>query len=399
MALFGPSLAPCPYCYNKIDPKRAMFRCTGRQAAGRVPCQKREDDVRRDALGDATPVYGSFTPAASRLPGARAAVRCPSCDGITSIRVCPGCHSVLPANFTAESPMFGIVGVRGSGKTVMLSVLTQELTSTVARRFKASIDSVGTSKLLEDLAQLRRGYDSESRALPEQTARAGKSTAVPAVFEWQISRERLGGSQKTLSTILSFYDSSGEDLASLDRTREQHYLAAADGLILLLDPFGFPENRTTAISRGVSTDALVDEPRSVLRNVTEMLREAEQVRNGKKIKRPLAIVLAKIDAFFDEVGPDHTVRSPSITGPYFSEKESLDLHNHAAALVSQWGGDDVLAMLELNYTTYRFFVASALGVEPDYRTARVNAKGVLPHRVAEPLLWHMARRGFLPTEG
>jgi ABC-type molybdenum transport system ATPase subunit/photorepair protein PhrA len=33
--------------------------------------------------------------------------------------------------------------VRGSGKTTMLTVLTQELTTTVARRFRASIDAVG----------------------------------------------------------------------------------------------------------------------------------------------------------------------------------------------------------------------------------------------------------------
>jgi hypothetical protein len=56
-------------------------------------------------------------------------------------------------------------------------------------------------------------------------------------------------------------------------------------------------------------------------------------------------------------------------------------------------------MLELNYTTYRLFVASALGAEPNYRTNTVNSRGVLPHRVAEPLLWLMARRKFIRTEG
>jgi hypothetical protein len=120
---------------------------------------------------------------------------------------------------------------------------------------------------------------------------------------------------------------------------------------------------------------------------------------NKKIKRPIAVVLAKIDAFFNQVGPDHPIRRPSVTGPYFSEQESLDLHNHVAALINQWGGSDVLNMLELNYTTYRLFVASALGAEPNYRTNTVNSRGVLPHRVAEPLLWLMARRKFIRTDG
>ena len=75
-----------------------------------------------------------------------------------------------------------------------------------------------------------------------------------------------------------------------------------------------------------------------------------------------------------------------------------EFHNHVAALISQWGGHDVLNMLELNYTTYRLFVASALGAEPNYRTNTVNGRGVLPHRVTEPLLWLMARRNFIRTD-
>jgi hypothetical protein len=280
----------------------------------------------------------------------------------------------------------------------MLTVLTQELTTTVARRFSASIDAVGNSRLLSKLDKFRTDMSIGGGHLPDQTATYSQIETVPAVFEWQLPKNTLIGA-RTVSTILSFYDTAGEDLSNLDIAREQHYLAAADGLILLLDPFGFPENRNNALNRGVDPSMLKDEPRSVLRNVTELLREADRLAANKKIKRPIAVVLAKIDAFFNEVGPDHPIRRPSVTGPYFSEQESLDLHNHVAALISQWGGSGVLNMLELNYTTYRLFVASALGAEPDYRRNTVNSRGVLPHRVAEPLLWLMARRKFIRTDG
>lgn len=390
--------APCPYCYEHIDPRRLSFRCGSRPAPGRPVCTKQEDTLRRTVLGDATPVLPSFEPAGRRVPGATGAI-CPDCGGTTGTRVCPRCHSVLPATFSADSPLFGIVGVRGSGKTVMLSMLTKELTSSVARRFDANIDAVGGSNLLTRLENIRQGIETGTGQLPDQTAANTQIDTVPAVYEWQIEKPVIGGISRRVSTILSFYDTAGEDLASTESTRDQHYLGAAGGLILLLDPFGFPENHELAVQRGVDPNSLRDTPVSVLHSLTQMLREAERLRANKKIKVPVAVVLAKIDAFFSEVGPEDPIRQPSSTEAVYDEAEAADLHHYVESLVSQWGGDDVLTMLRFNYSTYRFFVASSLGAEPDYRTRHVSSKGVRPHRVAEPLLWLMAQRGFIPSEG
>jgi hypothetical protein len=395
--MFGSKrLAPCPYCYQGVDPEAPAFRCSGRPAPGRPECAKQQDDARVRVLDDATPVFLSFQPKTSRI-GSIHGAECPECSGKTGIRLCPNCHSVLPANFTSTSPMFGIVGVRGSGKTVMLSVLAKEMTSSIARRFDAAIDAVGSSNLFIRLDDIRKNLEGGGTGvLPDQTASFSKRDTVPAVFEWQMSRQGIGN--RTTSTILSFYDTSGEDLAHIDRAREQHYLAATDGLILLLDPFGLPANRDAALARGVSPENLRDTPIQVLTAVTDMLREATLLGPNKKIKRPLAVVLSKIDGFFAEVGPDDPIRRPSETRPVFNEKESLDLHHHIAALVDRWGGDDLLRLLQHSYTTYRFFAASALGAEPVYSTGRVSGKGLRPHRVAEPLLWLMAERGFIPKE-
>jgi len=388
--------APCPYCYQRIDPTRPSYRCSGRPTPGKPPCVKAEDPVRRQNLESAEPVYPTFIPERGLLR--RNGATCPHCGGTTGTRVCPLCHSVLPANFTADSPLFGLVGVRGSGKTVMLSVLSKELKTSVARRFSASIASVGSSSLLVALERDRDSMDQVGGILPAQTVRATRRDTTPAVFEWQHTREMLG-MERAASTILSFYDSSGEDLSSDEITRELHNLAATDGLILLLDPFGFPANREDALHRGVDKNNLRDAPEAVLGNVTSLLREADRLSTNKKIKRPLAVVLAKIDAFFDQVGPDHPIRRPASSASAFDEAEARELHAHVESLVSQWGGDPVLALLRHNYTTYRFFVASALGAEPNYRTGEVSPKGVLPHRVAEPLLWLMAQRGFIRKVG
>lgn len=387
-------LAPCPYCYERISPAALWYRCSGRPAAGKQPCEREEDPARKHYLADSEPVLQSFSPG-PRLGMRDARVLCPECQGPTGTRVCPECHSVLPDNFTAKSPLFGIAGVRGSGKTVMLAVLGRELTEGVARRFNASIDAVGTSALLSRLSRAREAMERGSGSLPEQTA---ANERVPAVYSATLQRRGPLGLRRTVSTIFSFYDTAGENLATAERARDQHYLGAASGVILLLDPFGFPQNREDARHRGVDEESLRDEPRTVLRALTDVLRETEGLTAGRKIKKPLAVVLGKIDAFFDQIDPDDPIRRPSSAEPHFDEQESRDLHEHVRALISRWGGDDVLSALDHNYQDYRLFAASALGAEPDYATRRVNARGLQPHRVAEPLLWLMAKRSIIDVK-
>lgn len=393
MALGFSKHAPCPYCYTAIDPSRLWYRCSGRPAPGKDACSPAEDPARNRVLKDVRPVLRSFAPTARKGLGDSRPL-CPECLGPTGTRVCPECHSVLPDNFTSDSPLFGIVGVRGSGKTVMLTVLGKELTERVARRFDASIDSIGSSPLLTELETARRVMESGNGRLPAQTAAEQR---VPAVYTVTMDTAAGLGLRRTVSTIFSFYDTAGENLTTADRARDLHYLEAADGVILLLDPFGFPANRDEALSRGVDPAALAVEPRAVLRALTDVLREAEHLKPNKKVTSPVAVVLAKIDAFLDQVDPDSPLRRPSSDEPTFDEAESVEVHEHVASLVAAWGGDDLLRTLEHHYRTYRFFVASALGSEPDYETSTVSARGIQPHRVAEPLLWLMARRRLVGT--
>lgn len=406
MALFGSSTVPCPYCYQRIDPNRPGFRCLGRPAPGRDACTKQIDDVRVKVLGDHRTVLPSFEPR-GRSWIRRPEPNCPECLGPASTRVCPYCHSVLPPGFSSLSQLFGLVGVRGSGKTVMLSILSKELTSTIPARFGASIReissapespevSTNSADLAERLKAIRKKLGSEGDGhLPDQTARRAEVRQIPAVYEWQYPPRR-DSSKLAPSTILSFYDTSGEDLVNAELAREQHYLAATDGLILLLDPFGFVSNRELAIGRGVDPKSLQNTPMEILGALTDMLREVEASGPSRKIKRPVAVVLAKIDAFFSQVRADDPIRRPSSSAAVFDEAESLDLHHHVESLVSEWGGVDILTLLRFNYSDYRFFVASALGSEPDYKAGRVGSRGILPHRVAEPLLWLMSRRGVVP---
>lgn len=400
MALFQRKV-PCPYCYNEIAPNALAVRCSGRAAPGKQRCTETPDPVREAFFKDATPVLPVIKGSDEQQILSRSEAKCPDCGAVSAIRVCPDCHSRMPRSFDASSPLFGLVGVRGSGKTVMLAVLQKELYSTIARRFDASIDSPGgKAGLAGKLEAALRGMEDGNGMLPSQTAQHATGISIPAVFEWRFAKKSLGGKlSRDVSTLFSFYDSAGEDLATEDRALGQHYLAATSGVILLLDPFGFPGNRDRAQRSGVDPESLTTSPETVLRALTTVLQTAEKTKKNKKIKQPVAVVVSKIDAFFDDIPSDHPIRRPSSKLSYFDEAESLTIHDHVAAMMEQWGGDPLLRMLDSNYEKYRLFGASALGAEPQYQARTVNARGVLPHRVGEPLLWLMADRGFLPEEG
>lgn len=389
--------AACPYCYHKVRLNTLMFRCSGVQAPGRTPCYPGRDERQEAYLKNSSPVLPSFaTPHKLYRTGQRA--DCPACFGPTGTRVCSVCHTVLPSTFGDEKcPMFGMVGVKGSGKTVYLTVLAHELTTSVRRRFGASINTIGESPMISAIKQYRDTINSGG-ALPAATQAAAVEQRHPVVLEWRQEKDGLFGRSSVSSTILSFYDTAGEDLQTQDATSSLAYLAAADGLIVVLDPFQFPENTQRGLHRGVNKDALSSPAINVIARITELLRSADSVKARRKVKRPLAIVVSKIDAFFDDVPPDHAIRKSPPRLPAFDEGESADLHNHVEALIDEWGGEDVLSLLRTNYENYRFFAASALGAEPDYRSARADSQGLRPHRVAEPLLWLMANHKIIAKQ-
>lgn len=389
MAILGPKTVPCPHCYRPIDLSHVVFRCTGQAEAGRTGCTPRVDAHRQQVLGDGTPVRPIIRVGDVEVRGKSSTV-CPDCGARSAVRCCEHCHSPLPSSIQKDSPLIGLVGVRGSGKTVMLSALHTELTKNVARRFRAAIDNpTGASGLARQLQQNAAEMSKPGGSLPQQTQRGEKS--APAVYEWRYQvRSRIR------SILFSFYDNAGEDFASEDRATELAYLGQVSGLILLLDPFSFPENAHLASQKRI-TVSHSDTPEQVLASLTEVLRKAHGTKPTKKIRVPVAVVVSKIDAFFDGLGPNHPLREPSSTLAAFDESEAADLDEHMKSLIADWGGDGLLRSLEINFQTYRVFGASALGAEPDYAKGTTNSRGRLPHRVAEPFLWLLAARGFLPV--
>lgn len=379
----------CPYCYHRIDGRRLWYQCTGRGSPGKAGCAMAVDEERKRETGHNAPVRPVFGPT-GRGPFSPAKAKCVTCAGETAIRVCPCCHTPLSANFgSAASPLIAMVGAKGTGKTVYLNILTHELLNGMRRRFDADVrPSAGSAKV--DVTSVMK-----DRLLFAQTAAALGGRRDPYVFEWRRPR-RLTGYE---TTYLSFYDTAGEDLTQLGTTQDLAYLGAADALILLLDPFMIPHARDqislpeTAVT---SSESTVD----VVNRVTETLRTAHGLRSSRNIKIPVAVAFAKIDAFFDLLGPDHPlVRRPEHKAAQYDEVAGQATHEHVRALLHSWDADDIDAHLRFNYTNFRYFAVSALGAPPDYDSRVANASGVQPFRVDEPLAWLLSHFGVVQRGG
>jgi hypothetical protein len=389
----------CPYCYHTINQSELAYQCLGRGAPGRAErCTRKADPERTRLTNVSVPSYPCFTVGGRGLLRTPRQAPCPHCGGVTGVRACPRCHTPLSSTFAeSRSPLVGMVGGKGAGKTIYLAVLHHELRTTVRRRFQADIrltgDQQGGAGSPRQWLERNEEQLFTDGKLFEQTAGARDGMRAPVVIEWRQPRRRLG--RETFgTTILSFYDAAGEDLTSQDRVNTQAYLAVAGGLILLLDPWQLPGARERIdVPASVVRDAAP--PLDVLGMITEQLRAAHPVKARKKVPIPLAVVFAKMDAFFPVLGADHPLltRPPALPG--YDEAAGEATHEHVRSMLHEYGADDIDAHLSLHYSRFRYFAVSALGAAPDYAAEVVDPGGVQPFRVEEPLLWLLREFGVI----
>ena len=388
------STCVCPYCYHSIDMSRLAYRCLGQGNGVKKPCTKGPDEQRERMTGANVPVLPSFLPSAETSP-VRGQVVCPQCAGKTGTRVCPVCHTPLPSGLgDTASPLIGMVGSKGTGKTVFMTVLLHQLQNGVARRYGASVDIVGDtpdgqrSQASAWMTDFERPLYSERRLLNLTSRRTMQARQPPFVVQWRQPR-RVLFFDRTKTMALSFYDQSGEDLTRQDSVNAHHYLAAAGGLMVLLDPLQLPMVQDIISVPRDATVADGEPPISVLTRVTEMLRSSHGVPVRKKVQVPVAVIFAKVDALFPVLGEHHPIRQAAAGNGEGrgGADDGAAVHEHVRSLLHQWGADNVDAHLRLNYSTFRYFAVSALGAMPV--GGQLAPGDIRPLRVDEPLLWLM----------
>ena len=397
----------CPYCYEEISRQQLQFRCTGRISRSGKRCSPEIDTVLRARTG-----FGGALPPAFDAGGRRGEAMCPECGGETRIRICPVCHSRLPVHFgKVGSRLIVPIGAKEAGKTVFMTVLVHELMHQTGQRFNAAITGADEYTRQRFASEYERPLYRESRLLAPTTTAAGDRSQPPLVFRFtnekplpRVLNGRLGqagllANRDPQHTLLSFFDTAGEDLRSQQSIEQNvRYLGAADGVLLLLDPLQMRGARQLAApgTRLPTPGSADDEPTAVLEKVTDLLSGAGG-KPGKRISKPLAIAFTKMDTLLhglNETSP--LLRSPP-QEPYFDQRDSLAMHTEIQRLLARWDGTRIDKIAQLNYRTYRYFGISALGETPTPDN-RVSPRGIRPYRVVSPVLWILAQFGIIPVK-
>lgn len=387
------SNAVCPFCFQRINLSRLWFQCVGR---GNVECKKEPDPQRQKLTKSTLETYCSFPPP----EGVNENGKCPTCGGRTNLRACPECHTPLPADFAeSRSPMIGLVGSKGSGKTVLMTVLVKQLRDRIGKVFDADImlatDNPDGHQGVSDYQANRETPLFKGGQLPPPTSALGTTTrqhSAPVLLSWR-QETRFMGRTSIRSTMLSFVDAAGEDLGSVTSAFTLQYLSVCDGLIVILDPFALPGARATLNLPNAAVKVDEGVPLQVVNNLTQTLRIEHNLKKKQKVSIPVAVVFTKIDAFFPTLDRGNPLMTTAPAAPVYAAADGEAVHEHMLALMHGWNAQDIDTHMRLNYSNFRYFGVSALGAEPDYEQGNVAAGGVRPHRVEDPVLWLLAKTG------
>lgn len=381
----------CPYCYETFPEWQIEFRCSGRAGPDGKRCEPTPDPQRQNRFGTAGDELHTFRDFWHRYRSV-----CPESGAQTTIRVCPRCHSVLPVHFgRIRNQLIALVGARDSGKTVFMTVFMHEFGHRLGDRLGASIpgadDETRGSFARDYETRLYEGRQLPTPTLPVASERLGHRPPMVFKFKRQV-RPRTSG--RTRQTLLSFFDTAGEDLITKASTElNGRYLEAADAIILILDPLQMAGGRRLAARAALQQDSrLEDDPYSVLQRITEMLQAGHRDR---PVRKPLAVVFTKLDALWHEFPEGSPLKRPEPTCAGCDEVDGLDVHRHVQALLHDWDGRQIDQYLQHNYRCYQYFGVSALGAipTPDRRVSGVIA----PYRVGDPILWLLCKAHMVPT--
>jgi hypothetical protein len=381
----------CPYCYERFPVREVKFRCNTRLSRSGSRCAMRLDETLQARTG-ASRELGPVFPA----DGRRTTALCPDCTGETRYRVCPICHSQLPTEFgIVDDLLIAMVGAKGSGKTVYMTVLVHEMMNRMGAQLDASIMAADDDTRRRFAGSYENGlYEDRQMPAPTQSAAVSDNRVAPLVFRLSMTRQRLFRSAP-LHTLLSFFDAAGEDLVSQDSVDlNGRYLGNADGIIVLLDPLQLSAARRSAVPGSPLPGAGYESPSNVLGRITDLLRARPESAGKELIDTPLAVVFPKIDALAHTLGAGSPLLAEPPGGSRFDVGDSLDVHVEVMRLLKEWAAVQIDQIVDKNFGRYRYFGVSALGANPtaDHRTP---ITGIQPYRVTDPFLWLLSEFGAI----
>jgi hypothetical protein len=197
-----------------------------------------------------------------------------------------------------------------------------------------------------------------------------------------------------------FFDAAGEDLGSAAAMdRYTHYLRAADGIILLVDPLQLDAVRDQLPPGEGALPVVETPPRQIAADLAAQLRAHGRGDSRGRVATPIAVAVTKTDALRPLLSPHSPLsRNAPHRGGEWDEEDRLAVHEEVRSLMDGWDSGELGRQLERDFAHLSLFGLTALGSPPPAEApANAPASGPQPLRVEDPLLWLLARRGLLPA--
>lgn len=392
----------CPYCFEKVKQSEVLFMCRNKR------CEEVDDIPQTKYLnGDLNnPVKGNFTfrnPSKFPLVGLPTRAACPKCNAETTKHVCPHCHNEL-SEFTVkgESMIISVVGSRGTGKSHFVGVLIRELTKRIAIKFGGSFTGLGeTGKIWREKFESPLYLNHMKLQLTQSSLQSVDNGAYKPLIYNLMFKSGNPFIDNDIYTLV-FFDTAGEDLNDIaTMSTVNKYICKSAGIIFLLDPMQIPvvvnQLDAATVKRASAVDyRMAPAADDTMARVSQLIRGYKGLSQRTKIDIPVAAVFSKFDAIQSLVPSDFAVHreSPHCKEKFFDLADWQNVNNEIKALLREWDAQDFVQQLEMNYNTYSFFSASALGLgnNPDDRGGIQEPR---PHRIEDPILWLLMENGVI----
>ena len=299
-------------------------------------------------------------------------------------RICPHCHNLLPQNYGKYDIKFiSVVGISGSGKTVMLSQLLKNIDDYALGVGADVIFDAGANTINEFTKQYPVANNSP---LPTGT----REHFAPPIF-LPFSKVTNGVRKNTTIVI---YDIAGEScIRATGLEQYGPFVKNADGIIFLLDP--------RQIAGFAFADANAEKPAAVL----DAMAQAFLLESTSQSKVPIAVAYSKSDKLRETgalVQESHIFKNIDYTGKGFMQSEYHNVKFEVERLMNKYAHSKNLhRRVHTYFTNCGFFAFSSLGhdteIEKDEngqekQVLRQNLESI---RIEEPLMWILAELGLI----
>ncbi len=285
---------------------------------------------------------------------------------------CTECHQLLEDSHLASRKTFvPIVGGPSVGKSAYLFSALRILIEEKASQLGLTplfVESRSKSDFERVRDQLIRGQP------PNKTL-----DSLPPAFNIRFDGR---GSPR----LLYLYDPAGEAFTGTDGLVLHKFQGYSSGMIFLIDLFAIPavqaeySSELAPVQANLKPSVLPTE--DALSRVLISMEEHFKLGKTERIKKPLAVVLNKVDAFDIE----QRIGEAAVVARVAGAAEPLGYDTVRYQLLREqlirWDLGDLVQQIEARFAKVAYFTCSSLGRMPDTSGRPFAAQGVI-----EPLMW------------